>query len=511
MMLAKCSILFIVVLIATLPVRPLLADENKKGPAPKTEAGKIPGEKTSVTHHVVTIGSKKVSYTATAGTLHLKKEDDKATAAVFYIAYTRDDVKEKGTRPITFSFNGGPGSSSVWLHLGLLGPKRVLMDDEGHPLPPPSSLIPNEYSLLDRSDLVFIDPVGTGYSRAAPGEDAKQFYGVEEDIQSVGEFVLRYVTRNQRWSSPKFLIGESYGTTRASGLVNYLQGRHGMYFNGIMLVSVILNFQTARFDSGNDLPYILFLPTYTATAAYHGKLETSLGSDLEKILDEARAFSLGEYATALLEGDALSPEKRERITTQLARFTGLSTDYIQASNLRITIRDFVDELLRKDYRRAGRLDSRFKGINRNNTPFNFRLDPSYSAIQGPYTATFNDYVRHDLKFESELTYEILGGNINSWNRDSFEGRYVDVSDRLRQAMIQNPSLKIFVANGYYDLATPFFATEYTFNHLNLGPKLRGNISMGYYEAGHMMYIRKASLIKLRDDLTTFFEAAAAPD
>jgi len=461
----------------------------------------------SESSHRVTVGGRNLSYKATAGTLILKDEDGTQKASVFFMAYTLDGVSDPGQRPVTFSFNGGPGSSSVWLHLGLLGPRRVLMTDDGRALPPPYELVDNEYSLLDVTDLVFIDPVTTGYSRAVPDEDPQQFHGVEEDVEAVGEFIRLYTSRFERWASPKFLIGESYGTTRAAGLSGYLQGRHGMYLNGIMLISSILNFQTARFDVGNDLPYILFLPTYTATAWYHQKLDDDLQADLRATLDEVEAFALGDYAQALIRGDTLEDGDRELIADRLARYTGLSRDYVLQTNLRLGIHRFVKQLRRDERLTVGRLDSRFTGIDRDAAAENYEFDPSYAAIQGPYTATLNDYVRRELGFEIDLPYEILSGRVRPWSFGDYENRYVNVAETLRTAMTRNPSLKVFVANGYYDLATPYFATQYTFDHLGLDPSLRHNISMGYYESGHMMYIHMPSLRQLKQDLHEFVLSA----
>ncbi|MBS1249323.1 MAG: hypothetical protein MAG431_00899 [Chloroflexi bacterium] len=437
----------------------------------------------------------------------LKEEDEEsgevAKASVFFIAYTKKDGEERGTRPITFSFNGGPGSSSVWLHLGVLGPRRVEMGDAGNLLPPPYRLVNNEFSLLDETDLVFIDPVSTGYSRPVPGEEAEQFHGVEKDVKSVGEFIRLYTTRYKRWTSPKFLIGESYGTTRAAALSGFLQERHGMYLNGIMLISTVLNFQSGRFDTGNDLPPILFLPTYTATAWYHKRLPDDLQNDLRKTLDEVEDFALNEYTLALMKGATLPDEERQKIIEKLARYTGLSREYVERTNLRVNIFRFVKELLRDERRTVGRLDSRFTGVDHDAAGEGFEFDPSYAAIQGPYTATLNDYVRRDLEFENDLPYEILTSLYEKWSYGKFKNQYVNVAETLRKAITQNPFLKVFVANGYYDLATPYFATEHTFNHLGLDPSLRENISMAYYEAGHMMYVHEPSLAQLKKDLAEF--------
>lgn len=492
--------------------------ENKKN----GKAEETPKDDLSITHHSITINGQTIDYTVTAGTIVLKEEaekkgeqegdseGEKAKASIFFIAYTRDGVEDRSKRPVTFSFNGGPGSSSVWLHLGLLGPRRVLMDDEGNALPPPYRLVDNDYSMLDVTDLVFIDPVSTGYSRVITGEKAKAFHGFKKDIESVGDFIRLYTTRYRRWTSPKFLIGESYGTTRAAGLSGYLQERHGMYLNGIMLVSVILNFQTARFTVGNDLPYILFLPTYAAAAWYHKRLPEELSGDLGATLDEVEAFAQGEYALALMKGAALEEAERDVIASKLARYTGLSEDYIRRTNLRINIHRFVKELLRDEGRTVGRLDSRYKGIDRDAAGEHHEYDPSLAAIMGPYTGTFNDYVRHELGFESDLPYEILTGRVHPWSFAEHQNEYVNVAETLRKAMTMNPFLRVFVANGYYDLATPYFATEYTFNHLGIDPSLQENISMSYYEAGHMMYLHIPSLARLKADLDGFI-AVAMPE
>lgn len=490
------------------------SDEKNDGGESKPQPEK---DEIVVTRHSVAIDGQTIPYTVTCGTIILKEEaekpgegeseGEKSKASIFFVAYTRDDVSDTAARPLTFSFNGGPGSSSVWLHLGLLGPRRVLMDDEGGTLPPPYRLTQNEFTLLDSTDLVFIDPVSTGFSRVLPGEKAKQFHGFKKDIESVGDFIRLYTSRYQRWSSPKFLAGESYGTTRAAGLSGYLQDRHGMYLNGLMLISVVLNFQTLEFEVGNDLPYILFLPTYTASAWYHHRLPQELQGDLRQTLDEVERFAFGEYTQALLKGAALPPDERLVIIQKLARYTGLSEDYIDRTNLRIEIFRFVKELLRGEGQTIGRLDSRFKGFDRDTVADRTEIDPSLTNIIGPYTAMFNQYIRSQLKFVSDLPYEVLTSRVWPWSYSEHENRYVEVGETLRKAMTTNPYMKVFVANGYYDLATPYFATEYTFNHLSLPPALQSNISMGYYEAGHMMYIERKSLEKLKADLTSFIESA----
>ncbi|MCI0618024.1 peptidase S10 [bacterium] len=482
----------------------LFADEEKESKKPEFKP-EFPKEVTSETKHSVTINGNPIQYTATAGNIVLKEENGKPKATFFYISYSKDGVKDSSTRPLTYSFNGGPGSSSVWLHLGVLGPKRVRMNDDGSAYKGSFALDDNAYSILDLTDLVFIDPVSTGYSRPVPGEQSKQFHGFEEDVESVGEFIRVYTTRAKRWSSPKFLAGESYGTTRAAGLVGWLQDRHGMYFNGVVLFSVAIDFQTLEFQPGNESPYMLFLPTYTATAWYHKKLAPDLQSDLQKAIQESRQFALNEYSVALLKGDQLSETERKSVAEKLARYTGLSQQFIESCNLRISDSRFFKELRRSERLTVGRLDTRFIGRDRDAAGEEAEYDPSYAVIQGSFTANFNDYVRKELKYENDITYEILTSIYSDWPGRQFQGRYINSSEPLRKAMTENPALKIFVANGYYDLATPFFASEYTFNHLGLDPSLRNNISMKYYEAGHMMYINKPSLVQLKSDLASFYQ------
>ena len=477
-----------------------------------------PEDKIVQTEHKVMVGGEEIEYTVTTGTMILREEEEedgeakgeKAKAAVFFIAYTKNGVEDASKRPLTFSFNGGPGSSSVWLHLGLLGPRRVLLDEEGNAPPPPYRLVDNNYSLLDVTDLVFIDPVSTGYSRAVPGEKPKEFHDFKKDIESVGEFIRLYTTRSLRWGSPKFLIGESYGTTRAAGLSGYLQERHGFYLNGIMLISVVLDFQTILFAVGNDLPYILYLPSYAATAWYHGRLEETLQKDLPATLAEVEAFTMGDYTLGLMKGAALPEAERAEIVTRLARYTGLTPEFIERADLRVEIHRFVKELMRGERRTAGRLDSRFTGIDRDAAGEKYEYDPSYAVIQGAYTATLYDYVRRELAYESDLPYEIISRRVQPWRYEEHQNRYVYVAETLRKAMSVNPYLKVFVANGYYDLATPYLATNYTFNHLALDDDLQANISMHYYEAGHMMYVHLPSLAQLKADLAAFVEGAVHP-
>jgi len=476
-------------------------DRKEKKPEEKAPPEKPP----SITHHEIRIDGKPFRYTATAGYMPMKDENGKLKANIFYVAYSRDGSSSQ--RPITFTFNGGPGSSSVWLHLGAVGPKRVVMTDEGKPLPPPYRLVDNDFSWLAFTDLVFIDPVTTGYSRPAEGEKPEQFHGVEEDVQSVGEFIRLYTTKAGRWASPKFLAGESYGTTRAAALSGYLQDRYGMWLNGITLISSILNFQTADFNVGNDLPFILFLPSYTTTAWYHKKLPADLQADFRKSVEESEKFAANDYTLALMKGDSLPDNERTSVAAKLARLTGLSDKFIEANDLRVTLPRVTKELLRGERRTIGRLDSRFEGIDRDAAGERSEYDPSYAAIYGPYTAMINDYLRTELKYENDLPYEILTGRVRPWHYGPAQNQYLNVAETLRGAMTQNQNLKVLVAAGYYDFATPFFAAEYTFNHLQLDPSLRRNIKIEHYPSGHMVYIHKPSLEKLTKDVEQFYREA----
>jgi len=484
--------------------------EESKGERSGGQGGspaEAPEDRVSVTHHSIEIGGEELRYTARAGYMTLPDDEGEPRADIFFVAYTLDGVEDPRERPLTFSFNGGPGSSSVWLHMRTLGPRRVEMGPEGFDDEPPFTLTDNAHSWLDITDLVFIDPVSTGYSRPAEEVSAKEFHGLREDISSVGDFIRLWTTRHERWASPKFLIGESYGTTRAAGLSGYLQDRHGMFLRGISLVSPVLNFQTIRFNVGNDMPYWLFLPTYTATAFYHGRLDAELSEDLEGTLRTVREWAETEYLTALAKGDRLRGDERARIASALARYTGLSREYVEDADLRIPIFGFTKELLRDAGRTVGRLDSRFTGFDRVDTGGSFEYDPSYSAIQGTYTAALNDYVRRELEYENDHPYEILTRRVRPWSYASHENRYVNVAETLRSAMSKNPSLEVMVSCGYYDLATPFFAAEYTVDHLGLAESLRDQVRVRYYEAGHMMYLREADLAKLKRDAAAFYEDA----
>lgn len=496
-----------------LMISPLFAQEHPGPGAPHPPEAQTPAAQTpppvetkDVSDHSIEIRGKKLSYEATAGTLILKK-DDKPWASMFYVAYERTDAGDRAKRPITFAFNGGPGSASVWLHMGALGPKRVEMGPEGDQPKPPYHLVDNEDTALEFTDLVFIDPVTTGFSRAAPGEKDAQFHGFEGDLNSVAEFIRLYLTRSGRWGSPKFLAGESYGTLRAAALSDRLLENDGIYLNGITLISSVLNFQTISFASGNDLAYTLFLPSYTAAAWYHKKLAKDLQADLEKALGESRKFAGNEYTVALMKGDKLTAAERTSVAHELARLTGLPEAYIVQCNLRISEPRFTKELLRDQRKTVGRYDSRLEGDDLDAAGDRPEYDPSYASVQGVFTAMFNDYLRGDLRYKTDLTYQVLTDKVQPWSYDHFQNRYVNVAEMLRQAMTQNPNLKVMIANGYYDLATPFFATEYTVNHIGLEPALSNHISLTYCDAGHMLYTKKNCLDSLHGAMADFYQKA----
>lgn len=489
-------------------VTPALAAEEKvEKKDEKASTSEDEAREPSVTKHIASIDGREIHYTATAGEMILKTDEGKEKAAIFYVAYIKDNAGPVDQRPITFCFNGGPGSSSVWLHLGMLGPKRVKLPEGPLPAAPPYELIDNPQSLLDVTDLVFIDPVSTGFSRPVEGEDEKQFHGFEQDLNSVAQFIHDFITEQNRWSSPKFLIGESYGGLRAAALSNRLQERYNIYLNGIVLVSAVIDFQTLAFSEANDLPNILFLPSYTAAAWYHKQLDAELlARPLAEVVAEAEKFAAGPYADALWLGDALPDDERKKIAAELARLTGLSQEYVENSELRISMWRFAKELLRDRKRTVGRFDSRYLGIDRDAAGESFDYDPSGSAVFGAFTATLNDYLRRELNYKNDRVYEILT-SVQPWKYDKFTNRYVSASEMLRQAMTNNPFLKVYAACGYYDLATPYFAMDYSINHLGLAPEQRDNLKVGRYDGGHMMYTSLPELEKLRRELTEFYKSA----
>ncbi len=481
--------------------------------------------KLSSTRRSIKIGDQVIDYRATAGYLPIVDADGKHKADIFFTAYVKEtdasaSAQRQGrgevrdaSRPVSFAFNGGPGAASVWLHLGALGPRMAAVEGNDRLLPPPYELTDNPFSWLAFTDLVFIDPVGTGYSRPASGEDAKQFYSVKNDIESVGEFIRLYCTRFNRWPSPKFLVGESYGTTRAAALASHLQDRHHILLTGVVLVSPVLDFQTILFTEGNDLVYFIYLPAYTATAWYHKKLPPDLQADLEKALSEAEQWALSDYLTALAAGSALSPEVRKTVVEKLSRLTGISAATVDKANLRIDQVLFARELLAGERKIVGRLDSRFTYDNSNPTNCGSTYDPILFTTAGIYGTVMRDYVRRDLGFETDIPYEALNDKVvGNWDWHSGMGGrqgYVYVTDNLREAMMENPNLHVLMAGGYFDLGTPYYAARYSANHLGLPPSLRGNLTLAFYEAGHQMYTHKPSHEKLFKDAAAFYGHAVS--
>ncbi len=486
----------------TAPANPAAPKPPEKPQKPEPEK---PEEPPVVTHHSIQLHGQTINYTATTGMLPIRDPQGTLEAHMFFVAYTLDGVENSAHRTLTFAFNGGPGSSSVWLDMGAIGPRRVRMLDYGGMPPAPYHLEDNQETWLDQTDLVFIDPVGTGYSRAVRPDLNKKFQGVKGDIESVGEFIRLYLTRYERWSSPLFLAGESYGTTRAAGLAGHLI-EQGIAFNGVILISTILNFQTVSFAEGNDLAPVLHLPSYTAIAWYHKRLPADLQADLMTTLHQVETFASGEYLHALEQGDRLPAAERERVADQLVRFTGLPKTFIEDNDLRIEIQHFTRELLRSQHLTVGRIDGRITGPSPRNTGEFPEFDPSIAAVRPPYTQLWGEYVRKDLGYKTDRHYYILGGGVTGWDWGR-QNRYAETATALRSAFAKNPYMKLFVGAGYFDLATPYYAAEYTLNHMGLDPAMHGNVTMAFYRAGHMFYIDTQMLDKLRHDVGAFMRAA----
>jgi carboxypeptidase C (cathepsin A) len=484
--------------------------EQKTAEKPtQTPAVEAPAEPV-VRQHSITVNGTELAYTTTTGLMPIKNDKGEIKANLFYVAYTKDGVEDTGNRPLTIVFNGGPGSSTVWLHMGGVAPKRVEMLPNGGMPKPPFKLVDNEYTWLVETDLVFVDPVDTGFSRATSEEAAKEAKGVEGDIATVGEFIRMYLVRNARWSSPLFLAGESYGTFRSAGLAGYLIDR-GVAFSGIILISSILNMQTARFTLGNDLPHQLFLPTYAATAWYHNMVDKNLKKkSIREFLDEVEAWVEGEYVQALSLGDRISEKHAAAIADALVKYTGLPMEYVRASNLRIEIHQFCKALKRSERQHVGRLDSRFTSWDKDVVDDVPEFDPSMNGIIPPFTSVLNPYFRQELGYESDVEYHIIRGLGQQWDWGSSAKGYSDTSDSLRSALAKNPYMKVFVASGYYDLATPYYATEYTLSHMNLAPEARQNIRVKEYPTGHMVYIDFEQLVALSEHCRQFIRDAVAP-
>jgi len=505
----------IIITLAALPVR---ADEpkpdspkpeEKKGTPPEKKDDKPKEQKPKESRGAVTIAGKEVQYLAKTGTLPLLKEDGATRADVFFVYYAVTGAEGKplaatdAARPVIFCFNGGPGSSAVWLHFGGLGPKKIALSPEGRSPEVLSKIADNPQSILDVADLVFIDPVGTGASRPAKGEKGEQFWGVDEDVEACGEFIRLFATREQRWMSPKYLCGESYGGIRAAGLANYLQEKHGMYLHGVIIVSGLLNFQTLAPDTANDLPFLCFLPTLTATAAFHGKLAPDLAANPDKTLAEVRTFAFGEYATALLKGHTLPADERRRIAGKIARFTSLPLQLVEDNDLRISPGTFRKALLKKEGKIIGRFDGRVTAEDGDRSDPNPEFDPSFTFIVGPFSAAANAYTRNVLGYETDQPYRVLASL--SWNFTRFSNRYASMEPRLASAMKQNPNLRVLVCQGLRDVAVPPDAMLYSLNHLAIPDSLRKNITIDTYDSGHMMYLLDKDAAKLREDIVRWLK------
>jgi carboxypeptidase C (cathepsin A) len=446
-----------------------------------------------VTYHSARIEGQDIRYSAEAGTLPIR-EDGKTTARMFYVYYTRDGVQDLGKRPLFISFNGGPGTASVWMHMGYTGPRRVQYDEDGFALRPPVGLEDNPHSILDVADIVYIDPVATGFSRMVEGEDAHKYHGTMSDIASVGEFIRLFLLRKHRLQSPKFVIGESYGTTRASGLAGYLLSTHQIYLNGVILVSMT----NLGLDRGPDVSYATSLSQKTAAAWYHKQLPSDLQSrPLRDVLDEAEAFAMGDYLHALVMGDRLDDATRRDIAARVARYTGLTPAYVLETNLRVSARRFWKELLRTQRLTIGRLDSRYTGINEDAAGENPDFDPAMANWNGPFSDAVNQYLRGELGYHTDLKYNIWGP-VRPWHQDD-----VSVADMLGDAMRQNPYMKVLVQGGYYDAATDYYSAQYTISHIQPGGELQNRFRFRFYESGHMMYLRKADLANANNDLRDF--------
>jgi carboxypeptidase C (cathepsin A) len=474
---------------------------------------RLPRAESSTTQHRLSARGRTLDYSATAGTLIVRDDEDRPIASIGYVAYTRREEKGGGARPITFAFNGGPGSSSLWLHMGVLGPRRVVVSDPDPTPPAPYRTVDNEYGLLDRSDLVMIDPVGTGVSHAVCDHKDDEFWGVDPDIDSVSRFIAQYLSDNNRWNSPKYLLGESYGTTRGAAIVNYLRERRSLHFNGLILVSVATDIEAIFAElPGNDRPYAVYLPAYAAVAWYHHVLPKQPAA-LEPFLTEVRAFAAGQFTAALLKGDVLSDAERDAVVDKMHEYTGLSAEYLKAANLRVSENEFAHELLKARRLTVGRLDGRFTGPTPDPLARETDYDPQFESISAAYAATFLDYYHGDLKFGQGSTYRTTNFGIGEkwkWTHKTGRGEQplVNSGVDLAEALMKDAGLRVLVLNGYYDLATPFSAAEYVMTHLGVPPAVGARIQLKYYEAGHMMYVHPPSIARMKADLDAFIDSTA---
>jgi len=487
--------------------------QAKSAETKPAEAAAPPKEESSATDHSIRLGAQMISYKATASTTLLKNDKDEPVASIFSVAYTRSDVKDLSQRPIAFLYNGGPGSASVWLHMGAFGPRRVVTQNAAPTGPGPYRLVDNASTLLDKADLVFIDPVGTGFSRVVAKGDTKDYWGVDQDVKSFADFIGIYLSRNGRWNSPKFLIGESYGTFRSVALAHYLQSQRGIYINAIALISTALDISTVEFNLTDDRSYIFYVPSYAAAAWYYKTLKNR-PNDLKAFLKDAREWASTEYLAALMKGDALGSAERSQIAKRLSDFTGLDTGYILKANLRVKLAQFAAELERSRGLTLGRYDSRYSGPTYDVLSEYAGGDPSFDAVNGAFNAAINSYLRQELKFSPELTYQALNLETNrkwDWKHEGTDPGTANVADDLVQALITNPQLRVQTENGWFDMATPFFATEFSMDHLQLPADLRSHIDFKYYDSGHMIYLNEQELPKLKDNIAGLMDATTKLD
>ena len=478
---------------------------------PAKDPQDLPKGETFTSTQSVTINSRTINLAAETGTVQLRDEKDKPIALFGFTHYRQQG---SNNRPLVFAFNGGPLSASFWLHFGVLGPKRIEINDPDYTPPAPYRIVNNEFSILDKADLVMIDPIGVGFSKPIGDAKWEDFWGVDQDIRSIGLFIEQFLIRANKMNAPKYLLGESYGTFRNAGLVKYLQDK-GIAMNGVIMVSAVFDLQHLLFGPGDDVAYLVHFPTYAATAWYHNKVKDK-GDDLESFLREVRKFAEDEYALALLKGDQLGDAQKDAMAQKLADYSGLSKDYWLKADLRVTNSEYFQELLRSDGRTVGRLDSRFTGINEDLLAQTAFTDPQSDAISTPYIAAFKDYLYNDLKVRKDLTYTTSTGGRKDFKWDWHHSGNViwnaqvavSTLPDMTSAMKRNPNLKILILNGYYDLATVFYGVEHSINHMGLDPQLKQNIIMKYYEAGHMMYTHIPSMQKFKMDVDEFIETTS---
>lgn len=489
-------------LFLTLAISAFAADEPAKSPTPKPDAAAVPVEapKPVTKQASVLIAGKKIPYKATAGKIQLKGDDGKARASIFHVSYEREDVSDRTNRPVMFAFNGGPGSSAVWLHIGVLGPRIVNLEGDGtRSTPPPLRVSENPLSILDVCDLVFVDPVSTGYSRAENEVKPADFHGLNEDIESLGDFVRMWVSAHDRWASPKYLLGESYGGMRVAGLSNHMQARYGMPLNGVILLSSLLDFATLDANPGSEISRSVYLPAYTAVAHFHGKIK----GDRDALVAESTQFAYAEYASAMIMGSSISPELSAKIAAKLEALTSIPAATWQRHNLRIDPMVFRAELLKNEGKVIGRFDARVTADVGDKTARVAEYDPSYSLAYGAFSTAMMDYLGRDIGYDEDRPYEILTKKVMPWRWDA-NNSVVNVADRLSYAMRDNPHLKVLVMSGHNDLATPPESMAYSLRHmLDLPQAARSQIQTVFYESGHMFYLNPADLKKTREDLVRF--------